>query len=123
MEVVLKKSKITNSIIKQTLIANISDLTNSDVLGWCLVDKKIHYIVLYNSSTNELRKYLMINKISFDTPYPHQYDTPNYLLTINFGVNYIEHNYKFDTLKEVEDFKSTLERIKTEALTKGQFYL
>ena len=56
MEVRLKKSKITKSIIKQSLPASLTvfrNLNSIDVLGWCLLDgKKI--VLLYNTITNQV---------------------------------------------------------------------
>lgn len=56
MEVQLKKTKITKSIIKQSLPAPLTVFRNlnfMDVLGWCFLDgKKI--VLLYNSATNQV---------------------------------------------------------------------
>jgi hypothetical protein len=56
MEVQLKKTKITKSIIKQSLPAALTvfrNLNHIDVLGWCLLDgKKI--VLLYNRTTNQV---------------------------------------------------------------------
>ena len=48
MEILLKKSKITASILKQTVSATFSDMKNSSVLGWCIFNK-VKYIVFYNN--------------------------------------------------------------------------
>ncbi len=56
MEVHLKKTKITKSIIKQSLPASLTvfrNLNSIHVLGWCLLDgKKI--VLLYNVITNQV---------------------------------------------------------------------
>lgn len=56
MEVQLKKTKITKSIIKQSLPASLTvfrNLNSIEVLGWCLLDgKKI--VLLYNTITNQV---------------------------------------------------------------------
>jgi hypothetical protein len=56
MEVQLRKTKITKSIIKQSLPASLTvfrNLNSIDVLGWCLLDgKKI--VLLYNTITNQV---------------------------------------------------------------------
>jgi hypothetical protein len=56
MEVQLKKTKITKSIIKQSLPTSLlvfRNLNFMDVLGWCLLDgKKI--TLLYNWATNQV---------------------------------------------------------------------
>lgn len=60
MEVLLKKTKITKSIIDQSLPAPIDAFLRTDfyydVLGWCMYnDKKI--VLLYEKATNQVRTY------------------------------------------------------------------
>lgn len=60
MEVILKKTKITKSIINQSLPAPIDAFLRTDfhydVLGWCMYnDKKI--VLLYEKATNQVRTY------------------------------------------------------------------
>jgi hypothetical protein len=60
MEVLLKKTKITKSIINQSLPAPIDAFLRTDfhydVLGWCMYnDKKI--VLLYEKDTNQVRTY------------------------------------------------------------------
>lgn len=80
MEVQLKKTKITKSIIKQSLPASLTvfrNLNSIHVLGWCLLDgKKI--VLLYNVITNQVmtarytpffgRKYQYLKKESVQRP-------------------------------------------------------
>ena len=56
MEVHLKKTKITKSIIKQSLPASLTvfrDLNSTHVLGWCLLEGK-RIVLLYNVITNQV---------------------------------------------------------------------
>jgi len=53
MEVLLKKTKITLSILKQALKSNEFDLEMGEVLGWCIAFRE-KYIVIYRHDTNEL---------------------------------------------------------------------
>jgi hypothetical protein len=60
MEVLLKKTKITKSIINQSLPAPIDAFLRTDfhydVLGWCMYNgKKI--VLLYERATNQVRTY------------------------------------------------------------------
>jgi hypothetical protein len=60
MEVLLKKTKITKSIINQSLPAPIDAFLRTDfhydVLGWCMYNgKKI--VLLYEKATNQVRTY------------------------------------------------------------------
>ena len=58
MEVLLKKTKITLSILKQTLKSNEFDLIRGEVLGWCIAFREREkYIVIYRHDTNELSKF------------------------------------------------------------------
>lgn len=63
MEVILKKTKITKSIVEQSLSGSLSltyeKLENHDILGWCIVKKgKYAYrlVLIYNNKTNQLFK-------------------------------------------------------------------
>ena len=68
MEVILKKTKITTSILKQTLRSTEIELGVADVLGWCIYDKQ-KYIVLYNSATQTRSKFPMFKVTSVDPRY------------------------------------------------------
>lgn len=65
MEILLKKSKITASILKQTVGAFVSDLKDSNVLGWCIFNK-CKYIVLYNEKNNRLTKQLYYRDVQVE---------------------------------------------------------
>jgi|GEM_PF-5376284 len=59
MEVLLKKTKITKSVVNQSLLGSSSlylDHSNYDVLGWCLLSGKrdVRYILLYNRIKNTI---------------------------------------------------------------------
>ena len=58
MEVMLKKAKITNSILKQTKNSHISDIQKGRVLGFCQFEK-FDFIVLHRPDINELSKFPM----------------------------------------------------------------
>lgn len=60
MEVLIKKGKITATILRQMPIAQYNELKTFKVLGWC--QSKYKYIVFYNEDTNELRKHLFIDE-------------------------------------------------------------
>lgn len=56
MEVELKKTKITKSIVEQSLSGSYNLMHqnhNYDILGWCLI-KKIRKVLLYNRLTNQI---------------------------------------------------------------------
>ena len=53
MEVQLKRTKITKSIMSQVMLASITQMTKLKVLGWVLHDHK-QKILFYDSSINNL---------------------------------------------------------------------
>jgi hypothetical protein len=117
MEVILKKTKITNSIINQTLIAGSFDLLSFEILGFCVV-KKYKWIILYKSSTNELRKYPYIKDVYYD-------DNKNYDTNIRVRVNFEGKINDITYISETENlllFKK-IKEIKNNTILKGQFYI
>lgn len=118
MEVTLKKTKITNSILKQTLKSRPHDFNNSDVLGWCFFDK-IKYMVIYQSSTNTLTKYPL-----FKSAEP--VNSQNGLtieVKVSIGGNYTPTSYKCESIEEQNKFIEKLKQVKNLAETRGQFFL
>ena len=122
MEVLLKKSKITTGILAQALTASVTDLRYSEVLGWCMYKKlKQHsrYIVLYNSKTNELRKYLMFDELTTE----HDHSSNPFSVKVYFGVHYNSLWYQTADDSESTELIKVLEKVKQQALTAGQFYI
>lgn len=70
MTVELKKTKITTSIVNQSLLGNYSLFYNCegyDMLGWCLIKAKkgyVRYNILYRRATNQIIKLPYILKDS-----------------------------------------------------------
>ena len=118
MEVILKKSKITNSILGQTLIASMGNFKTMKVLGWCYY-KTNNWIVLYNEETNELRRYPLFKSIE--------------RMPISYGrvkdeIKVYNHNmntqyYTFDTEEEAITFYDLINGVKSTAMQLGQFFL
>lgn len=116
MELILKKSKITSGILTQTVLASYSELKTFDVIGWC-VHKNHKWIILYNHNTHELRKYLMIKEISTDVYYM-QHRT---IIRFEGNVNCLTYNAKDD--EESQDIYNEFNKVRTEALSRGQFFI
>ena len=116
MEVILKKSKLTSGILTQTVVATYAELDTFDVIGWC-VHKNLKRIILYNNNTHELRKYLMIKEVSTEIYYM------QHRVCIRFegNVNSLIYNTKNDEESKVVYDKFI--KLRTEALTKGQFFI
>jgi hypothetical protein len=131
MEVVLRKSKITNSIIKQTVKASEEVLKSSDyeVLGWCnyLLGKHLYkYILLYNQKTKDLKKYLFFGKL--EKEYVNDYRGRDYYSPERFDLkvitpNFVDTIYTFQKEEERASFMKDLEVIKKRAEQQGQIYL
>lgn len=119
MEVLLKKTKITPSILKQSLKSTSADFKNGTVLGWCIYNKQ-KYIVCFREDLNSISSYMMFKNIEKEG----NISRPNDLLVkVSFGGNYVPANYKFDTEIEASEFIITFQNAKNEAERKGQFYL
>jgi hypothetical protein len=118
MEVLLKKSKITSSVLAQTLIASISDLKSSKVLGWC-VYKKHKYIVLYNSQTNELRKYFLFKEVKSQI----EHINKPFSVWVDFGIGLNSLTYTTIDQNESQELLELLEKVKQQAIMIGQFFL
>ena len=118
MEVILKKVKITNSILNQTVILSSTDELNKfEVLGFCIV-KTHKWIVLYNESTNELRKFLMFKEVIVDE----NHSTPFWIKVI-FPVTYRSAIYQGKNEEDCNEFIKSMNEIKHQAEIKGQFYI
>lgn len=131
MEVILKRTKITSSILKQTVSAKEEDLKNTSfkVLGWCNYYINKHtfkYILLYNESTAELRRYLFFTELenAYINDYRgrHYYSPEKFQLIIKMP-NFADRVHTFNTEKERDDFSHDLRVIKNRAEQAGQIYI
>jgi hypothetical protein len=118
MEVILKKAKITSSILNQTIYARPQLMGNWDVIGWC-IHKERRYIIFYDKESNTLKKFDSYERIEFISD-----------LEINrFEVEIIRYNrdesisLRCSTLEEQNELAILLESVRIEALEKGQFYI
>lgn len=131
MEVVLKKSKITNSIIKQTLSATEDVLKSADykVLGWCnyVVGKnRYKYILLYNQKTSDLKKYLTfgsLKKVHYNEYIGRNHSTPEKFNLEIITPNFTTKIHTFEKEAERDSFAKDLEVLKKRAEELGQIYL
>jgi hypothetical protein len=125
MEVLLKKSKITSSILKQTLIASFSNLKTYDVIGFCVV-KGDKWIVLYESSTKEIRKFLMFKDVVIEVE-----NKPDgqgnleelFYVVVKFEGRYLNKKFISTDKSEAEESLTLFNDIKLKAKTKGQFFI
>ena len=110
MEIILKKTKITSSILKQTLIANYIDLKTSEFLGWC-IHNEICWMVFYKN--NSLSKFPKIKKI-VETP-----DNSLLLIVVSGG----EQTYTFTSKEQYNDRLKMFKELKHSADKITQFYI
>lgn len=117
MEVILKKSKITNSILKQTQRSSMIDLNVSESLGWGMYDKA-KYMVLYRSDLNSISRYLMFERIDLKF----HATTNKYTAEVICG-RYTPLCYEFTTESERDLFLKSINNRKESAKQKGQFFI
>ncbi len=127
MEVVLKKTKITASILKQTLRSTEIDLKVGEILGWCIFGKSGKYIVCYRSDVKGLSIFPMFQDIEFGKSYStdNQYENVEigYWVKVKLGGNYLPLNYTTNDEKEKDEFVSLLKKVKHNAQCRGQLFL
>jgi hypothetical protein len=126
MEITLKKTKITSSILKQTLRSTEIDMRVGDVLGWCLFGK-LKYVVIYRSDVKGLSIYPLFRDIrSGESFAPDDVGSSvlvGYWVKVELGGNYIPITYQTKNEVEKDQFIKLLESIKDRAIVKGQFFI
>ena len=118
MEVLLKKTKITSSILAQCGGASIPELINYEVLGYCMW-KGSKWIVLYYKEKSDLKKFPMFKDIEqFETTPPRK---PHYDIVLydksSFG------SYRTENNEEMAATVKQILQVADEAFEKGQFYI
>lgn len=122
MEVILKKTKITNSILKQTLRSTEVDLNLGEILGWCLFGKT-KYIVCYRSDVKRLSIFQMFKEIKVEEKYKDNINNKTFLVEVNLWGNYVPLRYIFSNENDKTNFVETLKKAKHNAEIRGQFFL
>jgi hypothetical protein len=126
MEVILKKTKISNSILKQCLRATDTDFVNGIVLGWCIY-QQLKYIVCYRQDTKSLSKYPMFKEIEFGENFKQEERYKNildgYWVNVKLGGNYTPVTYSTKDEVEKDFFIACLTKAKNDAESKGQFFI
>lgn len=118
MEVILKKTKITSSILKQALRSTSIDLSVGEILGWCVYGKLGKYIVCYRSDTKGLSIYPMFENIDSD-----HVENNAYTIQVKLGGNYIPLKYTCTDENDKNNFVEILKKSKHIAETRGQFFI
>ena len=140
MEVILKKTKITKSIVNQSLTGSYSlflSWNNYDILGWCLMDGKykVRYILLYNRVKQTVVKLPYINNNDYEiTSRNEQLEGESrgcyrFPIVYRLQASFSDFNGRYTSLiwseeeKEVVEAKQVLTDFLREVNQKGQIYL
>ena len=118
MEVILKKSKITNAILKQTQRSTSIDFNVGVTLGWVYFNKT-QYMIIYRSDLNNLSMYLLFKHVVSAF---HQ-SSNKWTAEVVFDGNYAPHYYEFNTQEERDLFVTTIKKSMAESIRKGQFFI
>jgi len=117
MEVILKKTKITSSILKQTLRSTEEDFKSGEILGWCLYNR-LKFIVCYRPGTKGLSIYPMFNDIECSEPT----DTKHWV-KVKIGNGHTPIMYSCEDSHDEQHIKTLLVNIKSHAEKQGQFFI
>lgn len=118
MEVILKKTKITASVLKQTLRSTSADFLKGEILGWCVFGNAGKYIVCYRSDTNGLSIFPMFKDIKTK-----EIEDKSWTIDVIIGGNYLPIKYTCSDEKDKEDSLAILKKAKHNAEIKGQFFI
>lgn len=123
MEIILKKTKLTKSIlVDQTIKSTYIDLKVGEILGWCII-KGLKYLVCYRSDTYGLSKYPLFKEIKKQENTKKQSNVKEYNVEISLGGNYISHNYVFENETDADEFIRIFKKAKMVAEARGQFFI
>ena len=125
MEVYLKKTKITKSVLEQSLLGN-SNLylghPNYEVLGWCSIIKskfRYSYILLYNKTDSTIVKLIYPNSKNI-------YEEEKNEQTLKEGLSYQDWyfpTYYYLKLSDVQIIRTLDKNIRDEGKIKLQKFL
>lgn len=123
MEIILKKTKITASILKQALRSTSIDLNVGEILGWCIFGKTGKYIVCYRSDTKGLSIFPMFKDIKEIPQFKDNTDNKTYLVEVNLGGNYIPLKYTCSDENDKDNLVNALKTAKHKSEIAGQFFI
>lgn len=145
-EVVLKKVKVTKSILNQSIFQSFRELKENEILGW-VYDGKIRLVISYNQELKTVVKSIFLKnhsiiKVTKDNLKPVLkelgYDADDfysysdnffnehellgtYVVSVFSDVN--SKKYYLNTNKEVESLVEEIEAYQSKVMFKGQVYL
>lgn len=125
VEVVLKKTKITKSILNQSSVIRVSELFsgNFEPIGWCRLEKGIEFVFYKNNKLFRC-KYFTQTRLVNDNILKRIFNIDE---EDGIGVGYEINGQKFaetfSVLADAESFEKTMNSIHKTIMEKGQFYL
>ncbi|EMY3479070.1 hypothetical protein [Flavobacterium psychrophilum] len=122
MEVILKKTKITNSILKQALRSTEIDFKVGELLGWCIYDK-MKYIVCYRTDIKSLSIFPMFKDLTTEQRHKSINGNDNFAVNVSLGRNYTPMTYVSKNKEDNDEFVELLKKVKHNAEIKGQFFV
>ena len=115
MDVLIKRTKLTKSIFKQIVSADLDAVRDYKVLGWCIPDNKVRWIVLQKDGDLRRIPYVMDTRISTG-----EYES---IATIFFSTGFSPWHFKCSSEIEAADVVNSFIVMKQMAVKEGQFYL
>ncbi len=122
MEVILKKSKITAGILKQTVRCTREDFENAEILGWCKYDN-FNYIVCYRSGSKTISKYPMWTSVETQQEGEEQFGPIKYNVVVKYSERFGSTSYAYTDEQECQKVFELFTKAKEAAIEKGQFYI
>lgn len=122
MEVVLKKSKITASILKQAVQCTRKDFESAEILGWCHYNKW-KYIVCYRPEEKTISKYPVWSSVETIIEGDEQYGPVRHIVVVKYNERFESYHYREDDENECKKVAELFSKAKEIANAKGQFYI
>ncbi|MEG0929640.1 hypothetical protein [Algoriella sp.] len=127
MQIILKKYKITNSLLKQATLVDIEKIDTLKCLGWCIYLKTKHF-VFYDETKHLIYKCVelkeVILKSSFERTTEDKPHEKHYNLTVLLPKNFYHRELFFGADKnKALSMKKDIEKAIKKQNELGQFYI
>jgi len=115
----LRKTKITNSILKQSSRSTENDLTMGEILGWCVYSKYQYIICFYQNRVS----YFPLFKELIKREAPKDGSNMEWRVEVKLGGNFVSWYYYDNNESDADKFIELLNGVKEKAKSLGQFYI
>ena len=120
MEVVLRKTKITGSVLKQVQYATLEQMLKYKVLGW-VSHGGFYKIILYDSNSNNISFTFLNAVFELDESWNPEHTEINYGAKC-YNPKHIAQIYKCDSKEKANDILIKLKSLKRIANSDGQIF-